>query len=142
MRIVTAILAVAVTAGIVACSSADTTTGPGSVRAPAFGVNAASPNGAWVEKESGTCGMVGSGPNGEAIFGGFGVVATAVENNNKVMISCKGTGITNLSGRTQTYRDFPCGIIGVKDGTEYLTTDSHATVTKDGNATLTCTAQL
>ena len=142
MRIVKAGFAVAVSAAIVACSTADTPTGPSGISGPSYGVNAESPNGAWVT-HTGPCTMLGSDANGNPIIGGAGLISTKVENNNKLMITCKGTGITNLSGRTQIFRNFNCTVIGLKDGgLPHPTTDSHTTVTKDGNATLTCTAQL
>jgi hypothetical protein len=142
MRIMNAVAAIAVSAAIVACSTSDSPTGPSGIRGPAHGVNAESPNGAWVTL-TGPCNMVGSDANGNLILGGAGAVSTKVENNNKLMITCKGTGITNLSDRTQVFRGFACTILGLKDGgAPHPTTDSHATVTREGNATLTCSADL
>ena len=86
--------------------------------------------------------MVGSDATGGLIGGGAGTIATKVQNNNKLMITCKGTGITNLSGRTQIFRDFNCNVIGLKDGVPHPTTNSFAIITSDGVSSLTCTADL
>jgi hypothetical protein len=93
---------------------------------------------AIVIKNDGLCGMPGSDANGNLIFGGIGQVTTEVENGNKVMLKCKGGGITNLSGRGQNYAEFLCGII-TPGGDFVLTDDSHATVSASGVGTLTCT---
>jgi len=93
---------------------------------------------AIVIKNDGLCGMPGSDADGNIIFGGIGQVATEVENNNKVMVKCKGTGITNLSGKGESFDSFFCGII-TPGGAFVLTTDSHATVSASGAGTLTCT---
>jgi hypothetical protein len=103
-------------------------------------VGTASADPAIVIKNDGSCGMPGFDANGNLIFGGIGQVTTEVENNNKVMLKCMGTGITNLSGSGQSSDGFYCGIVA-PDGTFYLTTDSHTTVSASGVGTLTCTAQ-
>ena len=94
---------------------------------------------AVVIKNNGLCGMLGSDADGNLIFGGIGVVTTEVANANKVMIKCKGTGITNLSGQGQSFKAFGCGIVA-PDGSFFITTDSSATVSASGVGTLTCTA--
>jgi len=94
---------------------------------------------AIVIKNDGLCGMPGSDASGNIIFGGVGTVTTSVTNDNKTMIKCKGTGIENDSGRGQSYKGFLCGIVA-PDGTFYLTSDSHATVSASQVGTLTCTA--
>src|SRR5207342_1306297 len=111
MRMVNAVIAVALTAAVVACSAADTPTGPSGIRAPSYGVNAESPNGAWVQTQTGVCNMVGSDANGGLIGGGAGSISTKVQNNNKLMITCKGTGIINLSGQDQIFRGFNCTVL-------------------------------
>ena len=60
---------------------------------------------AIVIKDNGSCGMPGSDPDGNIIFGGIGQVTTEVENNNKVMVKCKGTGLT--TGRAGALPDPP-----------------------------------
>jgi hypothetical protein len=57
-----------------------------------------------------------------------------VENGQWAIMKCQGQGVTNESGRTQHYSGLLCGVLG-KSG---WASDSHATVTKNGNATLTC----
>jgi len=89
---------------------------------------------AVVIKNDGSCGMLGSDADGNAIFGGIGQVTTDVTNDNKEVLKCKGTGITNLSGKGQSFDSFLCGTFNG------LTTDSHATVSASGVGTLTCTA--
>ena len=87
--------------------------------------------------------MIGSDASGAPIYGGPGTLVTKIENNNKLVFSCKGSGIVNLSGRTQSLRDFPCWIGGLKDGgAPHLATNSHATITRDGEATMSCSATL
>lgn len=143
MRMFKAVLAVAVIAATVACSTADTPTGPDAVRGPMYGVTAQSPNGAWVRLEGNACGMVGSDADGNAIPGGPGTLMTKVENNKTLTFFCKGTGVVNLSGKMQVLRDFPCSIGGLKDGgMQHLAFQQHATITRDGDATLSCTATL
>jgi len=94
---------------------------------------------AIVIKNDGLCGMLGSDASGNPIFGGIGEVTTSVTNDNKTTITCKGTGIENDSGRGQSYKGFLCGIID-PFGNFLITSDSHATVSASGNATLKCTA--
>ena len=95
--------------------------------------------GAIVVKDTGLCGMPGADAAGNLIFGGSGVATTVVENKNKVMIKCKGDGITNLSGSGQNYAGFGCGISRPSGGFT-VTTDSHATVSASGVGTLTCSS--
>jgi hypothetical protein len=90
-----------------------------------------------IHKESGLCGMPGSDADGNFIFGGLGQVWHIVENANKVILKCRGENITNLSGRGQSFRSFGCGIIAPSGGF-FFTTDSHATVAPNGQASLTC----
>ena len=92
---------------------------------------------AIVIKNNGQCGMPGSDEGGELIFGGIGDLTTLVENGNKVMLKCKGSGITNESGRGQTWDGFVCGIL-TADEQIVITEDSHATVSASGVSTLTC----
>ncbi len=90
-------------------------------------------DGAIVIKNDGLCGMPGSDANGNIIFGGIGQVTTAVINDNKSLLKCKGDNITNLSGSGQNFDGFLCGTFSG------VTTDSHATVSASGVGTLTCT---
>lgn len=97
---------------------------------------------AIVIRSDGACGMVGADENGELTFGGIGAVTMVVENGNKVMQKCKGEGITNESGRAQTFKGFGCGVSqpGSGEFEEFLVTeDTHATVSASGVGTLTCT---
>jgi len=88
---------------------------------------------AIVIKNDGLCGMPGSDADGNMIFGGIGQVTAAVINDNQSMLVCKGTGITNLSGKAQSYQGFLCGTFSG------LTTDSQTTISASGNGTLKCT---
>ena len=90
---------------------------------------------------TGLCGMLGSDASGNAIFGGDGTVVQELQNDNKVTIMCKGTGITNLSGTGQSYSGFLCGVVS-PDGNFYITSDSQTTIAPNGNATLRCTVDL
>lgn len=94
---------------------------------------------AVVVKEGGPCGMVGSDKDGEIILeGGVGTITTVVENGNKVMMTCHGTGITNESGRGQQFDGFPCGIRKPSGGV-VLAQDTHATISASGVAMMSCT---
>jgi hypothetical protein len=95
-------------------------------------------DGATVMKSNGPCSMPGADANGNLIFGGSGQATTQVENDNKVLLKCVGTGIANLSGRAQSFDGFECGIM-IPNGEFVLTTNSHATVSADGSGTVTCT---
>ena len=93
---------------------------------------------AVVQKGSGVpCALFGADANGEAVLQEGGEITMTVENDNKVMMRCKGTGITNLSGSEQNFDGFPCGVLVGEDFV--LTEDSHATVSETGVATMTCT---
>ena len=95
---------------------------------------------AIVIKDNGVCGMPGSDEEGNRIGGGLGNLTMTLENGNKVMMKCKGTGITNESGRGQSFSGFGCGIFpptGTGDPIE--TFDTHATVSASGVGTMTCT---
>ena len=106
------------------------------------GVAKADPgNGAIVIKNDGACGMPGADADGNIIFGGIGQVTTVVTNGNSVIFKCKGTGITNLSGRGQNFDGFACGVVD-GNGNFYLTTDTHATASASGVGTMTCKVSL
>lgn len=66
-----------------------------------------------------------------------GEVNRLLENDNWVQLDCKGSEITNDSGRGQSFRGFFCGIIPPAGGF-ILTDDTHATVSASGQATLSC----
>jgi len=93
---------------------------------------------AIVIKNDGQCGIPGADENGDLTFGGIGLRTTEIENDNKVMLKCKGTGITNDSGRGQQFDGFTCGIF-TPGGALVLTEDTHATVSAKGVGTMTCT---
>lgn len=93
---------------------------------------------AIVIKNDGECGMPGSDEEGNLTFGGLGVQITAIENDNKVMLKCKGTDIANPSGQAQVYEGFECGVFA-PSGDLVITFDSHATVSAKGIGTMTCT---
>jgi len=103
-----------------------------------FGIPVASADPAIVIHSDGLCGMPGSDADGNIIFGGTGLVTLSMENDNKVMLKCKGKGITNLSGRGQNFEDFGCGLASPSGGF-FFTTDSHTTISASGVGTLTCT---
>jgi hypothetical protein len=86
----------------------------------------------------GECGMPGADEDGNMIFGGVGEKTTEIENGNRVTMRCKGTGITNDSGRMQTFSGFSCGI-SMADGSIVVTQDSRASVSARGVGTMTCT---
>ncbi len=93
---------------------------------------------AIVIKNDGLCGIPGADENGDFTFGGIGMRTTEIENDGKVMLKCKGTGITNDSGQGQTFSGFTCGIF--KSNEELVETeDTHATVSAKGVGTMTCT---
>jgi hypothetical protein len=92
---------------------------------------------AIVIKNDGLCGMPGSDANGELAFGGIGTQTTKVENDNKVMLKCKGTGITNDSATGQIFEGFTCGLMDA-EGNLHVTEDTHATVSATGIGTMTC----
>jgi hypothetical protein len=92
---------------------------------------------AIVVRDAGPCGMPGADADGNIIFGGIGEATHIVENGNMVKLTCKGTEITNLSGRAQHFRGFPCGII-LANGDVVISTDTHATISPNGQATMTC----
>jgi hypothetical protein len=85
-----------------------------------------------INKDAGTCGMPGADSDGNIIFGGIGSVTIIVENNNRVMLKCHAEGITNLSEKGQSFSGFDCSVQGV------VTSDTHATVSASGQASLTC----
>ena len=95
---------------------------------------------AIVIKNTGVCGMPGADGDGNIIFGGLGVQTTKVENDTKVMLKCKGEGITNSSGKGQSFQGFGCGV-PIPSGGFGFTSDTHATVSASGVGTLTCTIQ-
>lgn len=92
---------------------------------------------AIVIKNDGACGMPGSDEGGNLTFGGLGTQTTKVENDAKVMLKCKGSGITNESGSGQIFEEFTCGLFDA-EGNLRLTNDTHATVSASGVGTMTC----
>jgi hypothetical protein len=98
---------------------------------------AVSAEGAIVIKNNGNCGMVGADADGNFIFGGIGVATTVVENGNRVMLKCKGD-VINDSGRGRNFSGFGCNV-ELPSGGFIGTTDTHATVSRSGVGTMTCT---
>jgi len=92
-----------------------------------------------IHKDTGLCGMVGSNANGNPIGGGLGEINLVVDRDGKVTLTCKGTGITNLSGQGQHFTGFACGLFD-PDGSFEVTTNTAASVSASGQASLSCTA--
>ena len=79
----------------------------------------------------------GSDENGEVSFGGLGQVTMQLENGNKVMMKCKGTGLTNDSGPG---RHRPVSVRLRVSGRQFVVTEeTHATVSASGVGTMICT---
>ena len=89
----------------------------------------------------GDCAMPGFGGGGEPVFGGFGKVKNVVKNHGFVTMTCKGTGITNDYGNGLQLDGFGCYVM-LPDADWILTDDARVTVSKNGNATMKCTAAL
>ena len=84
------------------------------------------------------CAIPGAEADGDILlFGGLGTITSLVERDSRVTLQCRGTGITNESGRGQSYSGFPCLV--PTGGGSFETLDSHATVSANGNGRLTCT---
>ncbi len=109
----------------------------GVVLFPMAWAGADSENAAVVIHEDGECGMAGSDEDGQLVPGGLGEVTVVIVNRNWVILKCGGSDIQNLSGEGQHYAGFDCGIT-TPSGDFVITTDTHATVSDDGHATLTC----
>ena len=90
-----------------------------------------------INRGTGLCGMPGADADGNIIFGGFGVAQTIVENDNIVIFTCKGSDLTNLSGRGQSFSGFGCGVVLPSGGVQG-TNDTHATVAASGKGSMTC----
>jgi hypothetical protein len=103
-----------------------------------MGSGAAMAEPAAIIKDDGLCGMPGADANGNFIFGGVGQVTHVVENGNTIVFTCKGTGLTNLSGRGQNFNSFLRGVISPYTLSGEITDDTHATVAANGNGTMTC----
>ena len=88
----------------------------------------------------GPCGMPGM-VAGNVEFGGIGTLTHLLQNKNHVIMTCKGTGIANDSGRTQRLTGFPCGV-PLGDEKWAMAEDSRATITKTGRANTTCKVTL
>jgi hypothetical protein len=92
---------------------------------------------AVVVRDQGMCGMPGADADGNITFGGIGEVTHIVENQNRVIMTCKGDGLVNDSGRGQHFSGYTCGTLR-PDGSFVFTDDSHATVSKSGKGSVTC----
>lgn len=93
---------------------------------------------AIVIKNDGACPLPGADADGNLIFGGLGTATTIVENQLKIMVSCKGENITNMTGSAATFKGFLCLFLKPGGGLQF-TLDSHSTVTPNGIGTMTCT---
>lgn len=91
---------------------------------------------AAVVRDQGACGMASSGSKGELV-GALGTLTHAVQNDHVAVMTCQGQ-VPNDSGRTQHYSGFMCYVYLPREQGLLITTDSHATVTKNGKATMTC----
>lgn len=101
------------------------------------GTAAAGP--AIVVRNDAPCGMAGAAADGNLILGGIGAATHMVENDNKVSLTCKGSDLANLSGSGQHFSGFLCGVVVPSTGAVVVTADSHATVSRSGQGSLTCT---
>ena len=91
---------------------------------------------ARIDRTGGPCAVFGADANGDPLLE-QGEITMILENKNKVMMKCKGTGITNLSGSEQTFEGFPCGV--VLEGEFVPADETHASVSIEGDATMICT---
>jgi hypothetical protein len=100
----------------------------------------ASADPAIVVKPNGDCFISGVDANGnaDAALGAITSDTMIVENGNKVTLTCKAT-VTNLSGKGQNFKGFPCGITIPSSGGFVQTTDSIRSVSASGKTTLKCT---
>jgi hypothetical protein len=84
------------------------------------------------------CAIPGSEADGDLILnGGLGTITSLVERDSRVTLQCRGAGITNESGRGQSYFGFPC-LVPTSSGS-FETLDSHSTVSPNGTGHLSCT---
>ena len=105
-----------------------------------FSAPTANADPAIVVKPNGDCFINGIDANGnpDPVLGAITSDTMIVENGNKVTLICKAT-VTNLSGRGQHFKGFPCGITIPSSGVFVVTTDSSRSVSASGQATLKCT---
>ena len=103
-------------------------------------VHANDDSGATVLHDVGLCFMLGSDADGNPVTDqvNFGTRTLVLENAKKIMNKCKGSGIKNDSGTGQSYSGFLCAVL-TPANTLLGATDSHATVSASGEATLNCT---
>ena len=92
---------------------------------------------AVVMKDLGLCGLFFETEDG-VVVGGLGEFAMQLENDNKIMMKCKGKGLANPTGQSQVFEGFSCGM-STPDGRFIVTEDTHATVSATGVGTMTCT---
>ena len=81
------------------------------------------------------CGVPGADAGGNIIFGGITTDSKEVTANSKtgvVVLKCKLKGGVNDSGVDQEFFGFGCGTTGG------FTTDTHASVSAEGNIMMTC----
>jgi hypothetical protein len=93
---------------------------------------------AVVSKGGGPCGIFAGSEEDGTAAGGAGEITMVLENADKVIMKCKGTGLFNPTGMAQSSDGFPCGIFDAA-GQFHLANESHATVSASGNGSMTCT---
>ena len=64
------------------------------------------------------------------------IVVEANSANNNIKLSCHASGVANSSGHAVVFKDFLCGIF--TDDQFVLTTNTRATVSADGEVSMTC----
>jgi hypothetical protein len=87
----------------------------------------------------GDCGLPAVNPAGEIVAGTVGTVSNSLRNDNGAKVTCKGESF-NDSGRTQHFSGFGCFVSLHDEAGFVMTFDSHATITRNGMATMTCKA--
>ena len=90
-----------------------------------------------VVSRGGDCGLPGF--EGGGLVVAAGTVKKLVRNDNHWIMTCKGTGIPNDLGRTEKLSGFGCAVM-LPEGGWIMTSDSHVTIAKNGNATMKCKA--
>ena len=100
----------------------------------------ASADSASVQRELGGCAMPGADADGNFAFGGIGEATSLVLKSGRVTMTCKGSDLTNDSGRAQHYSGFTC--YSITDSGTFAEGVGSATISQSGNGTLKCEAAL
>jgi hypothetical protein len=130
MPLIRVLAAAALVAGLVACAESSTTE-PRALHSSGADLDA-------IVVKTGLCNMVGADENGNLISGGTAPLSTKIENGNKVIVTCNGDNITNLSGHAVVFTDFTCRISQPSTGEFVFTNQSRATVSASGYGSITC----